>query len=141
MARAAVKDAATAKAVKLRLVGTIGGMTDEMFDLREKKRALEAQIAEIEEQYKAIEEKLMERLEAEGTDKGAGKKASCSITSSVVANVTDWDEFGAFILKHKYLHLLQRRVSDPAVRELFETKGKVPGVEPFTKKKLNLRVI
>jgi hypothetical protein len=35
--------------------------------------------------------------------------------------------------------LYYRRVSDPAYRELLETKGVVPGIQPFTKTKLNLR--
>lgn len=118
----------------------IGALVDEMFALREAKRALEAQVAGIEKDYAALEEQLMSKLDAEGTDKAAGKKATVSITSTVVGNVTDWDAFGAYIIKNKYLHLLQRRVSDPAARELFELKGKIPGCEPFTKRRLNLRV-
>jgi hypothetical protein len=38
-----------------------------------------------------------------------------------------------------YFHLLQKRVSEPAYRELLEKGKKVPGVQPFTARKLNLR--
>ena len=67
--------------------------------------------------------------------------ASVSITTSVVADVKEWDSFYAFIAKNKFFHLLQRRVSEPAYRELLDAGKKVPGVLPFTKKKLNVRTI
>lgn len=59
--------------------------------------------------------------------------------TSTVAQVTDWDAFYAYIYKNKFGHLLQRRVSDPAWRELMEQGKKVPGTTPFTKKRLNFR--
>lgn len=136
----AVKQAATATAVKLRLVGTIGAMTDQLVDLREQKRGLEEQIKEIEAKYTAVEEQLMTKLEAEGTDKGAGKKGSVSVSTTVVANVLDWDAFWAWIVKTKNTQVIQRRVSDAAWRELAEQKGIAPpGTQAFNKKRLNVR--
>lgn len=140
-AKPAVKEQAVARAVKLRLVGTIASMTDELFDLREQKRALEEQMKAIETQYDSVAETLMAKLDAEGTSKGDGKKAAVSISMSTVASVTDWDAFGAWVIKSKNVHLFQRRVSDAAWREIFEKKGAIPGTEPFTKKRLNLRVL
>lgn len=119
---------------------TLGQKIDAMFDLREKKRALEAQIKELDGQYEILESELMEDMAKQGTDKMSGAKASVSITTSTVANVADWDSFLAYVYKMKYGHLLQRRVSDPAYRELLEQGKKVPGVEPFHKSRLNLRV-
>lgn len=118
---------------------SMGAKIDKLFMLREKKRALEAQIKELDDESKIIEVELIERMDSEETDKAGGKKATASISATVVANVEDWDALFAYIHRTKYYHLLQRRVSDPAMRELFGTKGKVPGVVPFTKRKLNLR--
>ena len=139
MVRAAVKEQATASAVKHRLVGTIGSMTDELVKLREKKRSLESQVAEIEAEYAAIEQSLMDRLAEENLDKGTGKLGTVSISESTVGNVTDWDAVHAFIKKTGNFQLFQRRLSDPAFRELLELGKKVPGIETFTKKRLNLR--
>lgn len=119
---------------------TIGQKIDAMFDLREKKRALDAQVKELEGQIKGFESELMEDMAAQGVDKMSGTKATVSITSSTVANVEDWDSFLAFVYKMKYGHLLQRRVSDPAYRELLEQGKKIPGVSPFSQDRLNLRV-
>jgi len=118
---------------------SLGVQIDALFNLREKLREIQAKEKEQLELIAAAEIVLMETMGREGVDKSTGKLASVSISETVTGNVVDWDSFGAYVLKNKYLHLLQRRVSDPAIRELFETKGKVPGVEPFTKRKLNLR--
>ena len=118
---------------------TPGAMIDSMWELREKKRALEASVKDVEGQIADLEAKLMEDMQANGIDKMTGKHASVSITSTVVANVEDWDAFWAYIHKMKYGHLLQRRVSDPAYRELLDLGKKIPGTQPFTKKRLNFR--
>ena len=127
----------TRKTAKL----TPGATIDTMWELREKKRVLEASVKDVEGQIADLEAKLMEDMQANGIDKMAGKHASVSITSTVVANVEDWDAFWAYIHKMKYGHLLQRRVSDPAYRELLDLGKKIPGTQPFTKKRLNLRAL
>jgi hypothetical protein len=131
---------AKAKAAPAPAQLTLGQKIDAMFDLREKKRALEAQVKELDGQYADLESQLMEDMASQGTDKLSGTKASVSITTTVAAQVEDWDSFLAYVYKMKYGHLLQRRVSDPAYRELLEQGKKVPGVQPFSKNRLNLRV-
>lgn len=118
---------------------TMGALIDAIWASREEKRRLAGQIKEVELVIAEYEEQLMERMTAEGTDKAQGSKAGVSISSNTVANVEDWDAFWAFVIKKKYTHLLQRRVSDPAYRELLEAGQNVPGVEPFTKRTLNVR--
>ncbi len=138
---------------------TIGQMIDNLEAIREKKRVAQKVVDDLAAQYSALEAELMERLEKDGTDKASSKKATVSITQTTVANVTDWDAVHAYIKKHGYFHLMQRRISDPAFRELYELelnklrKKKsfqedtfdpatvIPGFVPFTKKSLNLRSI
>ena len=117
----------------------LGAIVDALWAEREAKREKEAEVKDIEGRIAAFETELMERLEAEGLDALKGSKASVSVSSSVSANVEDWDAFHAYIGKNKFFHLLQRRVSDPAYRELLDMGKKVPGVQPFNKKRLNLR--
>lgn len=116
-----------------------GVAVDQLIKLREKKRDLEASVKSLEGQIEDMQSQLLEQMEASGTDKLSGKLGTASISTSVVANVEDWDALYPYIAKNKLWHLLQRRVSDPAYRELLDAGKKVPGVQPFNKKRLNLR--
>lgn len=122
-------------------VPSLGALIDQMWAVREEKRKLEEQIKEVEGRLGELDEKLQERLAADGLDKATGTKASVSVTTTVTADVQDWDKFWTYIIKNKYTQLLQRRVSDPAYRELLDAGKKVPGVQPFVKKRVNLRTL
>lgn len=133
--------AAAAKTTKAKTAPapSLGALIDQHWAAREEKRKLEAQVKEVEAKLAELDAQLLEHLDAAGLEKATGSKATVSITKSVVADVQDWDAFWAFIAKKKYFHLVQRRVSDPAYRELLEAGTAVPGVQPFPKRKLNLR--
>lgn len=122
-------------------MATIGDKIDKLFKLREDKRKLEAKIKAIADDINDTEIELMEHMDKEGTSAAKGNKASVSITSSVKPNVQDWDLFYAYIHKNKFYHLLERRPSVTACRELFETKGKIPGAIPFVQRRINLRKV
>lgn len=121
----------------------IGPSVDHLVALREQKRELEAKIKNIEAEYSAIEGALMSQLDEQGITKASGGKATASISVSVVGNLVDPAKFHAYLKKSGNFHLLQQRLSAPACRELFESKGDkaIPGVEPFVKKSLNLRAL
>ena len=119
----------------------IGKTIDKVFALRKKKAELESAVKDVEGQIADLDAEILESLEASGLEKTATKAGSVSISSATVAQVTDWDTFLAYIYKNKYGHLLQRRVSDPAWRELVEQGKKVPGTTGFTKKRLAYRAV
>lgn len=119
----------------------LGKTIDKVFALRKKKAELESAAKDVEGQIAALDVEILESLEASGLEKTATKMGSVSINMSTVAQVTDWDEFLSYIYKKKYGHLLQRRVSDPAWRELVEQGVKVPGTTGFTKKRLAYRAV
>lgn len=120
---------------------TLGSLADRIWASREEKRKLEAEVKTVNEKIVELEAELMERMEAEDTVKASGTKATISITTSVVGDVQDWDALWPYISKNKLYHLVQRRISDPAYRELLDLGKKVPGIQPFTKRKLNVRSI
>ena len=124
-----------------RKIKGIGPAIDELFELRSKKQKLEQQIKKLEAEYGEIEEALLAKLSAEGTDKGAGKRASVTVSTTTVGNLADADKFFAYVKKTGYFHLMQRRLSDPAIRELLASKGSIPGVTTYDKVRLNLPVL
>lgn len=118
---------------------TINAKIDAMFKIREKVRDLESQIKLLNEEKSEIEAQLILQMDAEGVTKSAGKMASVSISDNVRPSVEDWDAFYAYIHRQKLYHLLERRPSVTGCRELFEKRGKIPGVVPFVQRQVSMR--
>jgi hypothetical protein len=120
----------------------IGKQIDDVFDLRETKRLLEAKAQEVAVIILAKEILIMAELEAQGLLRAAGKKARVQIVESVVPQVEDWDTFYAFIRRNNAFELLERRPAAAAFREHAANRRNktVPGVVPFVKRKLSLTV-
>lgn len=118
---------------------TLGSMIDDLHELRAEKRTLEKELKALERRYSEKQQEVIEQMHAQGVIKMTGGLATVSISTSIKPSVEDWDTFYEFIHRHKYYHLLERRPAVLACRELFETKGVIPGVVPFTKETLNLR--
>ncbi len=117
----------------------IGKTIDKVFALRKKKADLESAMKDVEGQIAILDSELMEAMEQTGLQKTSTKSGTASISTSTVAQVEDWDALLAYIYKNKFGHLLQRRVSDPAWRELVEQGKKVPGTTGFIKKRIAYR--
>ena len=75
----------------------IGKTIDKIFSLREKKAELEAAVKDVEGQIALLDAEVLEALEASGVEKTATKHGTVSISTSTVAQVTDWDAFLAYI--------------------------------------------
>jgi hypothetical protein len=114
-------------------------MIAELVRIRDRKRELEAELKELNEQWDSIKPKLMGKMEAEGSNRVSSANGTVSLTESIVPQVVDWDAFNAHVLATGDLHLLQRRVATAAFRELYEARKEVPGVQPFVKKDISLR--
>ena len=122
-------------------MSSIGVKIDQLHKNREDKRLLEAKIKELETKADELELELIKQMDKENVSKSTGGKATVSIQASVKPSVEDWPAFYAYIQKNKYWHLLERRPAVLACREILDTKGKIPGIVPFTQRKLLLRSI
>lgn len=127
---------------------TLGGTADAMRVIRDSRRELAAEDKLLVASYEALEATLLSLMDSEGTTKCEGKSAGASIGESDSFNFdqsTDaagddgFTRFMKYVAKQKYYHLVQRRISAPAVREIFASKGVVPGLVPYVKRVINLR--
>lgn len=120
----------------------IGKIVDMMHAVREEIRALNNKIKELEELTDTYEKQLMDRLDKDQVEMVRGSLASASITETVVAQIEDFDKFGQWVLRNKALYMLERRVSNGAYRDELNSRPKgIPGLKPFTKRKISLRAI
>ncbi len=115
---------------------TLGAQIDKIFEMKFELKKLQEAADQQDTLVKEEEEILAEMMKEQGVDKSSGKRGSVGVGESKLASVKDWDAFWAYIFKTKQTHLLEKRPSQAAVRELFELNKPVPGVEQFTKRKL-----
>lgn len=117
---------------------SIGETIDNMHNIRARKRALEDMAKELEKEYNAAEMELMSLMDVQQTRTSEGKLASVHIDEVVYPTADNWDEIYKYIHANKYYHMLERRLTATAYRELMERGVQVPGIVPFKKRKVKL---
>ena len=122
----------------------VGDLLEQMADVKIKRDKLSAQDKVLKEEYDALGEEIMRRLETEGSTGQKSKRASVSITEIDMPVMKDIEAFTKWATRTKNLHLFTAScVSSPAWREVIAYNAKhtpPPGTEVFTKKNLNFRL-
>ena len=117
---------------------TLGGCADKLYQLKEARLKIQAQVDKLAEQEKLLKDHIIKNLSKEHAEGVAGHVAKVSITRTTVATAKDWDAFYAFVKKTGDFSLMQKRLHDGACRERWDDKQKIPGVEPFQVLKVSL---
>lgn len=120
---------------------TVGSLIDAMHNIRNQKRELAAKEKVLNAEYEALELKLLETMDQEGLTKSTGRFSTASVNVVKQFNfITEggFEAFFAYAAKIKRPDLVQRRLSAPAVRELWQLKGTVPGLTPYDKRVIGL---
>lgn len=125
-------------AAEIKIPKTLGACADRLYALKALKSAAQKAVDALAEEESAIKNHLIENLPKSEASGVAGKVARAMIITQNVPQVKDWDAFYEHVRKTKSFDLLQRRVSDAAVKERWENGKKVPGVETFTVVKVSL---
>ena len=117
----------------------MGQLIDRLAKAREHVREARTKLEAVEDVYRHLENDVLNALTDAKLEKATGTLATASITKTLVPTVTDWGKVEKYILKHKAFDLLQRRMADKAWRARHEDGEEVPGTQPFTIVRLNLR--
>lgn len=118
---------------------TVGAMMDRLFQIRSQKRELEEEIKALNEEWEGIEARLLMQMDEQGSTRVANTQGTAILSETLVPQVEDWESFIHWARDNDALHMIQRRVSSPAYREIIESGQSVPGLSPFTKRSVNLR--
>lgn len=100
---------------------------------------LNSKLKELRQMQDDLDYKLMTQLDEQGLSRTANDKASVSINSDTVPDVTNWDALYEHINSTKDYSLLQRRVSSTAYKELLKLGEEVPGLQPREIRRINFR--
>jgi hypothetical protein len=130
----AEKPAKAATAIKL--PKTLAQCADKLYEVRQQRLALSKQVEAMEREEAALREHLIANLPKSQASGIAGKIARASVETKTVVQVEDWDKLYGYMVKQYgknkgIFSLLQRRVGDATVKEMWAAGKEVPGCKPF----------
>lgn len=112
----------------------LGAVADELYRIREERLALDRQVDELKKVESKLRDHIINTLPKSEANGIAGKVVRVTINTKVVPRAKDWDAIYAYVKKNAArggFALLQRRLNEAAVKEIWESGKKVPGVETF----------
>jgi hypothetical protein len=118
---------------------TLGELISVREHLRDHKRTLNEELKNVDAQLYENESTLLDALDSAGLEHAKVDGVAVSISEQTMPNVENWDAFYAFIKENDAFYMLQRRVSTGPYREMLQMEQVVPGVEPYTQRKVNMR--
>lgn len=125
------KDTATEAAPQYKWPKTNGGLADRLYTLRQARIELERQAGKMEEEEKALKKWIIDVFTRDGLTAAKGKFGSASTQEVEVPVYEDDVKFYAYLKRTGDFHLLQRRLNDTAIREMWAKKKVVPGIGSF----------
>lgn len=105
---------------------------DLLYNTKAERLKVQKIVDALEKQEKDLKEFLINNLPKGSASGITGKVAHVEISTKPIPTVEDWDKFYTYIARTKSWELMQRRVSDSAVKERWDAGKQVPGVGKFT---------
>lgn len=117
---------------------TLGAVVDKLYELKQERAERQKTVDAVKKAESAVEQYLIDTMPKSDQSGVIGRTAKAVIITSKKPSVTDWDKVYAYIKKNNRFDLLQKRVSDTAVKELWDDGKDVPGVDVYNAKKISL---
>jgi len=108
---------------------SIGLRADEYHDVRELRLAMEKEVEGVKARENEIRESIIADLSKSSDTGAAGLRYRAQIVMKSKPKIEDWAKLCAFIADQKRFELVQKRLSDKAVEEIWDAGYAVPGVE------------
>lgn len=121
----------TAEKPKFKFPKTMGACADRLYELRQKRLEEQKKVDLIEAEEKALKEYIIQNLPKSEASGVAGKLARVTVVAKEIPQVEDWDAFYKYVKKTGNFDLMQRRLTDAAVKERWEAGEEIPGVKHF----------
>lgn len=125
----------------MKIPKTLGACADLYYTTREKRLKAQKVVDELKAQENQLADHIIKNLPKSDANGIAGKKCRVTIREKTIPQVQDWDAFYEYIRKNAKkgaFSLLQKRVGDAAVKEIWEAGKEVPGVGRFHVKTLSV---
>lgn len=116
---------------KYKFPKAMGACADHLYNLRQKRLEMQKEVDKLTAEESALKEHIINTLPKSEASGVAGKVARVSVVTKQIPQVKDWDAFYKHVKKTGQFDLLQRRLTDAAVKERWENGKEIPGVEHF----------
>lgn len=120
---------------------TMAACADDYYKTREKRLAIEREAAEIKAYESALKEHIIKNLPTSEATGVAGKVARVTIKLKPRPTLENDEQFFAYVKKTSSFFLLQRRLNESAIKEVWESGKQIPGVGVFTDKTLSVNKV
>lgn len=135
--RAAVETLAPpAGNVDMLLVGSpmprsIGLCADFYNDVRALRLMMEKEVATIQARESEIKNHIIDNLSKSDDTGASGKRFRAQIVMKTVPQLADWAAFTGYVMEHDRFDLIQKRLGEKAVADMWESGEEIPGVAKF----------
>lgn len=117
--------------VKYKFPKAMGACADKLFELRNKRLAMQKEADAVAAEETALKNHIIKNLPKSEASGVAGKLARVTVVTKEIPQVKDWDAFYKYVKKTSSFDLMQKRITDSAIKERWEDGKEIPGVEHF----------
>lgn len=110
---------------------SMGLCADLYAETRELRLEMQKVVDAVKKRESEIREHIIQNLSKSDDTGAAGKRYRAQIVLKPTPTVRDWDKVWDYIFKTRRTDLLQKRISDRAVKDMWEEDQEMPGVEKF----------
>lgn len=118
---------------------SVGQAADALHDIRELRLAMQKEVDAVKARELEIENWIIEQCQVDTG--GAGLRYRAQVKVETKPRVSDWPLLTNYIYSSGRFDLLQKRLADTAVKEMWDASMAVPGVEKFLAKKVSITKI
>lgn len=117
---------------------SIGACIDMLYEQRAERLKLQKIVDNAKAEETKLEEHILNSFGKQELNGAKGDVAVAAIKRDTTLNVTDWDSLRDWVVKTKSWDVLRKQPSSTAIKERWNNKEEIPGVEPFVKVSLSL---
>lgn len=120
---------------------TIAATVDKYYTVRQERLKADKIAGELKKEEELLKEQLINTIPKSEATGVAGKLARATVVTKIKPQVEDWDKVYSYVKKKNRFDLLQKRLSDAAIEELWEAGVTVPGVKTFNHVTISLNKV
>lgn len=108
---------------------TAAQLADLYFEAKNERLQFAKQLEEMDRREKDLRQQVIAALNNEGVEGVSTKKVRVTLVSKIFPKVVDWEQVQKYIKKTNNWFVMQRRLSDAAIKEIWEDGKQIPGIE------------